>query len=256
VRPVLWHQEHGGEPAVAAVLPTPEGVSGYVKAIGPGARTVFGLNHDQSGGLLWRWDADGWAPATLPEEGRPAGACFLADGRTVVHGEADLGEGDPARVWVGDGAGPWTAGTLDAGGPHRTVSQCVGSPGGGAVLAGSDGLRGAVWRSDDGQTFERVAEPFAEVVRLDLAAVDDQVIAVAGVDLANRSVALWTSHDDGHTWTRHDLSELRDPTAQHELQAMTLTGNGRLVIVTRAGERTRAWIGHPHWARRDDVHSR
>jgi Protein kinase domain len=161
--------------------------------------------------------------------------------------DSRLGNRD-AAVWRFDGS-VWTRETLSGEDGGQELWGITESGSSGFIAVGSDSGDAAVWRSPDGEEWDRVSrdsleEPGEQVMKA-VVADGDELVAVGSDDrTGSPDAAVWTSAD-GVRWARHrPESDLGGPGFQEMNDVIPYRG-GLIAVGTseRAGERNAGvWV--------------
>lgn len=121
------------------------------------------------------------------------------------------------------------------------------------VAAGTDIANGGgvVWASPDGITWAEAATFGRDVVLTSLSVIGDRLVAVGSIGGERPTATVWTSDDDGATWTPAELpaSSLGEGTDRRtEMLRVAANDDGQLLAVSLRGPVTVAG------SRTDDAH--
>jgi hypothetical protein len=209
-----------------------------------------------------RWHTVDETSMPMPKGGRYNA---VAGNRTtfVAVGEADENPGTSADVdgwvaWSTDGRN-WHRGTGPFVGPgNQRVNEVVAVDGGFVAVgeAATDGMLGgaAVWRSDDGRSWERVDSPGPatdvgpeRVQAMRGVAERNGVLVAAGIDRINPGAtfdaAAWRSTDGGRNWSRISGAEQVPMVDGGNEQASAVAGGPKGFVI--AGFETSERSGPP-----------
>ena len=224
-----------------------------MKAVLSGAFGTIAGGLDGSGtegdAAVWNFADGAWARVesdALTGSGKQAIAALAVDGGTTVAvGWLQLGADRDAATWTSTGDSFARSCELDSvcgdaalpGGDRRQEMLGVAATGGGFVAVGRDtdpagsNFDAAVWRSDDGLTWERVALPADGFSGPESQGMNDVVSTGTGLVAVGRDgldAAVWRS-GDGVTWERVRSDVLQGPGAQ-EMIAVVAGGPGLVVV--------------------------
>ena len=255
-----------------------------VVAGSPGIVAVgFTIRSGNIDGAVWySMDAVTWFKVTDDAElGGPGSqsinALALGDNGFVAVGTEQIGEDDNAAVWFSPDGLDWRrvrSGSAVFGDANSQVMEHVAAWDEGFVAVGIEKtdteVRGAVWTSPDGLTWQRSPHSeaaFGGATRFtDLTAVlpvGSSLLAagtVQPVDVLDVDAAVWFSHDGGETWTQVETPEssLGDPGAvRFQLVAgIAQGGPGFIMVATEqnlAGSPSGEYVNGLVWSSPDGV---
>ena len=212
------------------------------------------LSHD---GLTWRriaHDVDTFGGAGSQEilDVTLTGFGLVAVGLDGSGPDAD------AAVWTSTDAMTWSRVAHDEtafGGERDQIMRAVDAAGPGLVAVGEDGSRGdidaAIWVSDDGLTWERVAHDDAvfggDGFQSIWAVIDaDSVVVAVGVDSpdADQDAEAWTSVD-GLTWVRASHGAALSGPGLEALYDLLAIGDSVLtvgLVIERSDQDAAVWV--------------
>jgi hypothetical protein len=239
-------------------FPDPDGALGgegdqEMKAVVSGDFGTLGAGLDGSGAegdaAIWRFENGAWARVdseALGGSGKQAIAALARTGDTTVAvGWLQLGADRDAATWTSTGDSFTRTCELEdvcgdaavPGADRRQEMLGVAALGNGFVAVGRDtdpaggNFDAAVWRSDDGQTWERVplpADGFSGPVSQSMNDVVSTGTGLIAVGRNGLDAAVWRS-SDGVSWEPVRSDVLEAPGAQ-EMLAVTAGGPGLVVV--------------------------
>jgi len=181
------------------------------------------------------WVAEAGSP--WRESDRRSAVDFIASsgGNFVAFGRQ--GSSSPSVAYSADGIS-WSESSVIGPGVFEGARMVAAMPFAGRFVAGgTDIMRNvaAVWTTEDGQNWDRIALPSAATAHLvDLVAAGDRLLAVGGDrNGGRRTVAVWES-DDALTWRSVAHSELFEDSSA---DALAVLGDSILVCGTQYIER-------------------
>ncbi len=205
VQAAIWTSNDGVGWERARSLPDVDGVylldligtdEGFLAV---GYRSNFPSTLDEA--VVWR-SSDGTAWHAVPDQPSLVGGGHMAEvaeekGRYVAVGVDDAH--GALAAWTSNDGQQWTDAQAPVGGPGSSIADIT-AFGGGFIAVGQDiqqtGEVGAVWRSSDGTSWQRVRADFGPGALTGLTQLSDQLVAVGGD--GERATA-WAS-DDGQSW--------------------------------------------------------
>lgn len=204
VAAAIWASTDGTHWSKVPSLPGPARVylldlistpSGFVAV---GYRSDFASSApDQA--VVWRsTDGLSWnsVPDQAPLDGGHMTEVAQAKDRYVAVGVAQLGE---LAAWTSVDGTRWTRSSAPLGGPGSSVAD-IAAFHGAFIAVGQDveaaGEVGAIWRSTDGSTWQRLPAEVGPGALTALTQLSDQLVAVGG---DGQQAIVWVS-DDGQTW--------------------------------------------------------